>query len=88
MLELTLITGTKLLFKIVGEFGDDKIFFTICSSDSVLSTFYKNNIYMVDLPSLSGKDIKTKYAHIKNVNDIKNYTQNLETWKPSGFLHS
>ena len=85
MLELTLITGTKLLFKIVGEFGDDKIFFTICSSDSVLSTFYKNNIYMVDLPSLSGKDIKTKYAHIKNVNDIKNYTQNLETWKPYTF---
>ena len=85
MLELTLTTGTKLLFKVVGEFGDDKIFFTICSSDSVLSTFYKNNIYMVDLPSLSGKDIKTKYVHIKNVNDIKNYTQNLETWKPYTF---
>ena len=85
MLELTLITGTKLLFKVVGEFGDDKIFFTICSSNSVLSTFYKNNIYMVDLPSLSGKDIKTKYVHIKNVNDIKNYTQNLETWKPYTF---
>ena len=85
MLELTLTTGTKLLFKVVGEFGDDKIFFTICSGDSVLSKFYKNNIYMVDLPSLSGKDIKTKYVHIKNVNDIKNYTQNLGAWKPYTF---
>lgn len=85
MMRFTLKNGKDVIFKVVGQFGNEKIFFTICDNDNVLSQFFKNNIYVTDLASLSSNIVKTNYVHIKNVSDIKNYTEKMDTWKPYTF---
>jgi hypothetical protein len=85
MMKFTLKNGKDVIFKVVGQFGNEKIFFTICDNDNVLSQFFKNNIYVTDLASLSSNIVKTNYVHIKNVSDIKNYTEKMDTWKPYTF---
>ena len=86
IIKLKLNSGKSLVFQIVARFGDDKIFFTICNNENILSIFSKNNIFVTDLASLMGSsEIKTKYTHIKNVSDFKNYSKKIDEWKPYTF---